>query len=251
MLISIKSEIDSRVLVYPLIKTLRAFGSILVITPNKQLNRLVEDVDTRTCRDITIIIDTDGTADDAYTEYDVDQKDYDFVILDNMAAIDYDVLLVPLGELSSPDFDDDLQLLINSDEASKIKIIQFGKTLSKQNSNKHSASEVKQPKKSTSNNSTDVSNDEDYDPAEKFRVKQEVKKVEGIKTYKCKFPVYEDIEVVESEHRFYIPDEGMCSAFYDIFKNQVQTNSNDFRKVVQKKDEYSGYIKSRSSIGED
>ena len=64
MLISIKSEIDSRVLLYPLIKVLKPFGSILVITSNRQLNRLIEDVDTRTCRDITIILDADGTADD-------------------------------------------------------------------------------------------------------------------------------------------------------------------------------------------
>ena len=136
MLISIKSEIDSRVLLYPLIKVLKPFGSILVITSNRQLNRLIEDVDTRTCRDITIILDVDGTADDTYVEYGVNQKDYDFVILDNMAAIDYDVLLVPLGGLSTPDFDDDLQLLINSDEASRVKLIQFGKSLSKSNGGK-------------------------------------------------------------------------------------------------------------------
>ncbi len=247
MLISIKSEIDSRVLLYPLIKVLKPFGSILVITSNRQLNRLIEDVDTRTCRDITIILDVDGTADDTYVEYGVNQKDYDFVILDNMAAIDYDVLLVPLGGLSTPDFDDDLQLLINSDEASRVKLIQFGKSLSKSNGGKEEA------KKSNSRETKtiDASLDGNYDPAEKFRVKQEVKKVEGIKTYKCKFPCYDDIEAVESEHRFYVPDEGLCSTLYDIFKQQLQVNSNDFRKVAQRKDEYSGYIKSRNSIRED
>lgn len=64
-----------------------------------------------------------------------------------MAAIDYDVLLVPLGELSTPDFDDDLQLLINSDEASRVKLIQFGKSLSKSNGGKEETKKSNSRKK--------------------------------------------------------------------------------------------------------
>ena len=97
MYIAIRSEVDSRVLVYPLMKALWEYGSILLVSSNKQYRRLIEETDTMTFRNITVLVDENGSADEIIDANFVSKVDYDFVIFDNVSCVDYDVCLVPLG----------------------------------------------------------------------------------------------------------------------------------------------------------
>lgn len=247
MIINIQSEVDSRIILYPLMKTLKSYGSVLILTSNKQLRRLIEDEENNTCREFTIIIDESGASDDIYTNHDIRPDDFDFIVLDNMGVVEYDTLIIPLGAMSSPEFDDNVQLMLESEDSMKMHIVQFGTNLKKQSPKQESKSKDKSTSKSSNK---DVSGDEDYDPAEKFRdAVKEKKKKENNKIFTCKFPSYEMIEKVEAEHKFPKLDESMCNALYDILGDHLNTKSIDFRKVAQKDDEYSGYIKSQNSIG--
>ena len=51
MYIAIKSEMDSRPIIYPLMRCLMNYGSILVITNNKVFNRLIESQESGGFRD--------------------------------------------------------------------------------------------------------------------------------------------------------------------------------------------------------
>ena len=90
MFICIKSEIDSRPLLYPLMRTLWNYGSILLVTSNRFVNRLIDDAETNNFRNATIVIDTDGATDDIMEDYGYAPTDFDFVILDNMGVTDCD-----------------------------------------------------------------------------------------------------------------------------------------------------------------
>ena len=73
MEIAIKSEADSRILIYPLIKTLYNYGTVAVYTSNKAVSRLIENELEGGFKNIRIIVspeaDLEGTkvADGYYT----------------------------------------------------------------------------------------------------------------------------------------------------------------------------------------
>ena len=242
MNILIKSEIDSRVLLYPLMKTLWKFGSILVMTSNKQVNRLIDDSDSSTFRDITIIVDEDGAEDSINATYGFSVGDFDFVIQDNIGTVDYDVCIIPLGVRHDPDFDEEVEFLLDSEGIEKVKLIQFG-TPQKQ---AKSEPTTQKDSKKRGRKSTETENDStgNYDPTKKVEEISGVKQVVTQKVYKCKFPSYDDIEKVEAEHRFATVDSNLINAFYDIFGSTVNLDRNQFKKVVSANDEHSGYLKS-------
>lgn len=235
MYIAIKSEIDSRVLLYPLMRALRSYGSVLVITSNKQLNRLIDDEAEGGFRNIRIIIEESGATDDVFEEYGIVSGDYDFVILDNIGVTDYDVYLLPLGERHSESFDEDVKMLLSEDDG-KVKIIQFGKP-----------PKAEPAKRKDKKEKETVS--EEYNPADKFNISiEEQKKAEEQKKLVCvPFPSYQDIENVEANHRFYEINQNLVTALYTIFKDVLLVEKIQFQKEVRKKDESSGYIKSRNS----
>lgn len=244
MNIAIKSEIDSRVLLYPLMRSLRSYGSILVISSNRQLRRLLDDDETG-FRGYRIIVEESGATDDIYDEYGIAEGDFDFVILDNMGVIDYDLCFIPLGAKHTESFDDDVKLMLES-ESDKIMIVQFGKP----SKNSHSTAATKpSPKRK----GKDAEVEEDYDPAEKFRLTEEQKQKERVrgKVAMVPFPSYQDIENVESEYKFYEVNANLVNVFYEALKEELAVDKNQFQREVRKKDESSGYIKSRNSTREE
>lgn len=243
MYIAIRSEVDSRVLVYPLIKSLWEYGSVLLVSSNKQIRRLVEDEDTMTMRNITILVDEVASADEILGGYGIKNEDYDFVILDNVGAVDYDVYFIPLGALHSPEFDETVNMMLTSEEADKVYLFQFGKQVKKP------VTKEKKPARGKTATAREAESFEGYEAPEVDNERQPKRKDIG-KPANCKFPTYENMEMVEAEHKFYNPDEGMVAAFYQIFKDRLAVDSNQFRKEATKKDEYSGYIKSRNTIGD-
>ena len=81
LIVAIKSEMDSRPLLYPLIRVLNNYGNLCVITSNKQLNRLIEDEDNGGFRNIRVIIEESGGVDSVYQEYGIVPEDFTFLIL--------------------------------------------------------------------------------------------------------------------------------------------------------------------------
>ena len=243
MNIAIKSEIDSRVLLYPLMRSLRSYGSILVISSNRQLRRLLDDDETG-FRGFRIIVEESGATDDIYDEYGIADGDFDFVILDNMGVIDYDLCFIPLGAKHTESFDDDVQLMLEA-ERDKVVVVQFGK----QSKNNRSTAATK---RDTKRKGKIIEVNEDYDPAAKFRVTEEQRKKEQsrARTVMVPFPSYQDIETVESEYKFYEVNANLVTAFYDALKETLAVDKNQFQREVRKKDESSGYIKSRNSTRE-
>ena len=128
MYIAVKSETDSRPFVYPLMRALHNFGSILVISSNRQLNRLVQDSDDgATFRNITIVVDEFGATDDICSDYGYAPGDFDYVILDNVGATDADKLIYLLGSNTDFAFQEEIDMLCETEDTNKVFVIQYGK----------------------------------------------------------------------------------------------------------------------------
>lgn len=233
MYIAVKSEMDSRVLVYPLMRALKSYGSILVISSNNQLRRLIDDPAYQTFRNMTILINEAGAVDEVYSDWGIAPGDYDFVILDNMGCLDYDVCFILQGSKSSQEFLDDLEILRESSDIEKIVCVQFGA--------KAKPEKKERPPRQDRNAKTEPAEitQEEYDPAAKFRKKAKLdeKNVAQFKEYTGKFPTFDQIEKLEGEHIFYPVDSGMVQMFYKTFEKEIGSDYNQFRKEVAKRDE--------------
>ncbi len=240
MYIAIKSEMDSRPVVYPLMRALRPYGSILVVSSNKQLLRLIEDEAFSTFRDITILVDEDGATDDIYQKFGVVRGDYDYVILDNVGLLDYDICLIPIGFKVSSEFEEDLQIMEGSEDAAKMIYLCFCGESEREKKKK----EAEQAVVKRGKNSKVLETDMDYDPTKKFRDRVEMEdKTASVRRFKVTFPQFKSIEQLEGEHRFFEPDSTLTNVFYEMFKDELGISINQFRKEMRNKDESSGYIK--------
>lgn len=233
MYIAIKSEMDSRVVLYPLMRALRSYGSILVISNNKYVRRLIDDEEFATFRNISIIVDELGAADDVYEEFGIAPGDYDFIIIDNMGAVDYDTCFILRGSKCSEDFEEDIERIKASDDVNKVAIAKFGR-------------QVKPKKEVKVKETVEVMDSSEYDPAEKFKKMSssiDKKKIVILKEFQCRFPTFEQIEELESNHVFYNVDPGMINMFFTMLQSELHVNEVQFRKEVSKKDEGGGVIK--------
>lgn len=221
MNIAIKTEIDSRVVLYPLLRALYPHGSTCVISSNPQLDRLIVDDEDGGFRDIRIIVDQYGDLDVTMQNYGIVEDDFDFIIFDNVGAINYDTIIIGLGSMQSEGFQQDVEFLNESGEA---KLIQFG--------NKKRQSKVK-PDKKQKKEKEEV----EYDPAEKFRT-EEVKRrqISEMEMFVCPWPSYEEIESVEAEHIFPIYSKNMSSILYRIFGDKLNIEEREFLKYMSTKD---------------
>lgn len=238
MTIAVKSEIDSRVVVYPLMWALKSFGSILVVSSNRQLRRLVDDAEYSTFRDIAVIVDEEGGTDDVFSLYGVVKGDYDFVVLDNVGSIDFDYQLVLLGNKQSDVFMSDLDTMQESEDRSRYILLDFGNGLAAKEQEKVKVESKKAGKKVADNVKTAEG---DYDPADKFRamVPGEEDKKDRIKPFKVKFPAFADIEQVEADHKFYQVGLDLTKAFFSFLGGPLAVSMDKFNKVVRRKDESS------------
>lgn len=252
MYIAIKSEIDSRPLVYPLIKALRSYGTVCVISSNKQICRLIDDDDEFGFRNVRVIYDAEGATDEVYNEYNITRDSYDFIILDNMGVIEYDVGIIPMGIRHSENFEYDIEDMLRNQ--SRSVLIQFGK----ENTGKKKSI---LPIGKASDESAVVSSakrtkgselPDDYDPAAKFRYDEESELQKALHSTitGITYPTMQQIEDLEADRIFYVPSEKLVSVIYDIVKDVINVDYIQFKKEVCKVDESSGYIKSRSSTGE-
>lgn len=237
MRIMIKSEMDSRILLYPLMRSLFNHGTILVITTNKYLTRLIDGELEGGFRNIRIIVDDDGAVDSIYEEYGIAPGDFDFEILDNVGAVDYDILLVPVSNRISEEFVGDVEPAL---ELPNTSIIHFGKK---------QKPEKKKPEKKSKETVGAVQ--EEYDPASKWKRKTEdeiiVEKLSGNGIW-SPFPSYQDIEQLESTHVFYTVERTLAQQIYKVLANYINVDERLFTKEVSTSDTSSGHI-SGTSIG--
>jgi len=240
MFICIRSEIDSRPLLYPLIRSLWNFGLILVITSNKQLERLIDDEEVNGFRNTTIVVDTDGATDDILNDYGFAPDDYDFTIVDNMGISECDVLFIAVGGKQSESFEEDINTLLEKREKGKAFLVQFGKS---------NAPKSKSQKENKSRVAKSTVIDKDYDPSDKFtQMAENVKtSVKTVTTAKVGWPSFEDIERVESEHRFYDVPQPLVSLFHSVFGETLGVNLMVYRKEMRIKDENSSSNKTKNN----
>lgn len=92
MNIAIRSEADSRMLLYPLIRALYPYGTICVISNNIYLRRLI-DIDSFEggFRNIRVIVDASSDMEYVMETEDLYHGKYDFIIFDNFGTTDFDM----------------------------------------------------------------------------------------------------------------------------------------------------------------
>lgn len=233
MIVAIKSEMDSRPLLYPLIRVLNNYGTLCVISSNRQLERLIEDEDNGGFRNIRVIVDESGGVDSVYKDYGITKDDYSYIILDNMGAMEYDVLVVPVGEVISEEFQEEVDLLKTD---VNVRFIQFGKSSKKSERPKR---EDKKSSRRRRNEELPEEDLEDDDPAEKFKVHTDIDEEFNVseRFYGCKFINYDDIEAMESKYVLPKPGTELANAIYDIFKDKFGVDKRTFDKEVKRDDE--------------
>lgn len=233
MVISIKSEMDSRPLLYPLIKSLLPYGSLCVISSNRSVSRLYDDnlsVENNGFKNITLIVrDSDCTADEIYEEYGINTEDFDYIIVDNMAVIEYDLVLVALGSYHTLEFDEDIKLMRLE---YNVRFFQFGKPI--------------KGKKTKEKQKTKVDVDT---PEKKFSLSSEEEALKSLseRVFTATFPTWEDIDKLESTHVFYTVPNDLATGIYEVFKDKLAVDKMNFTKrlnVVEAENAYFNYITS-------
>lgn len=258
MIVAVRSEMDSRPIVYSLLRALKDFGSMCLVSDNKFVQRLIDSPEDGACRNIRIVYDADGAFDSVAEEYGIVADEYDFLILDNVGAMDYDVLIVPVGEIITDSFQFDIDELKKD---TNTRFIQFGKAGKNQASNNKKSSRSSKPKpekkrpdrgKRRGNVEEEevdaITNlEEDDDPAEKFRMDVSIDEEYNVseRFYGCDFPSWQDIEDLEAKHLFFKLNQKVADAIYDIFKQQLGIDKRMFSKAVTVADrEVRGHIRS-------
>lgn len=231
MRILIKSEMDSRPLLYPLMRCLLNHGSIVVITTNKYLTRLIDNELEGGFRNIRIIFDERGAIDETYKDYGIVEGDFDFEIIDNAGATEYDYLLIPISNRVSETFRDDIEPVLDIPTTA---VIRFGKKEST-------------PKEKIKKKKGIVVEHEDtaYTPESKWQQRTAdeviVEKLSGTGTW-VPFPTFQDVELLEGQHKFYVMDRSIAVELHNILGLALNVEQRYFIKEVMTKDESSGNI---------
>lgn len=230
MIVAVRSEIDSRPLVYPMLRVLNEFGSVCIISSNRFLNRLIDNEDEGGFRNIRVIVDESGASDSVFEEYGIAPDDFDYIILDNMGLSDYDILIVPLGEVVTDDFQYDVDLLKRD---ANVRFVQFGKG---KKSKSRPASKPARPARRGKDEPVDEEND---DPAAKFQLQLELDEEYNVseRSYDCGFPTWQEVEDLEAKHKFYKVEQKVGDAIYDIFKHKLAIDKRTFDKTFRKEDD--------------
>ena len=124
MNIVIKSETDSRMCLYPLLRCLYPYGSICIITNNVCLYRLLsDDQSDGGFRNIRVIVEPSGNVEYAMEEDGWYENKYDFVIYDNMEIADYDLMLLLITNRISETYLQDILYIVGEPNT---HILRFG-----------------------------------------------------------------------------------------------------------------------------
>lgn len=233
MEIAIKSEADSRILLYPLIKALYNYGTIAVYTSNRLLSRLIENELEGGFRNVRIVVSPEADLEAAKESDDYYRDKYDFLIYDNMGAVDYDIMIVILTNRLSDSFVTDL-VYIAGDE--KTRMIKFGSPAPTKQEKKEKPQKVKKAEDKTDE---ELQEDREFNKwvIEKTDedILQEMLEAKDLKW--CKFPTYDAIEAMESRYVMMVPDDSLLKELYKIFGEAISVDERQFTKGARVKDE--------------
>lgn len=240
MEIAIKSEADSRVLLYPMIKALYPYGTIAVFTSNRTLTRLIENELEGGFRNVRIVVSPEADLEAAHESDGYYKNKYDFTIYDNIGAIDYDILICMITNRLSESFVNDLVYIAADD---KTRIMKFG-TAAPAPKGEKDENKGKKVKKAEDKTEEELAEDMKFN---KWHVEktdedilQELLSSKDIKW--CKFPTFESIEMMEARHKMIVPDDTLTKELYKIFGEVISVDERQFLKGARVKDESSDTI---------
>lgn len=233
MEIAIKSEADSRVLLYPLIKTLYNYGTIAVYSSNRHLSRLIENELEGGFRNVRIVVSPEADLESAKESDEYYRDKYDFIIYDNMGAVDYDHMIVMLTNRLSDSFVTDL-IYIAGDE--KTHMIKFGTPAPVKQEKKEKPQKVKKPEEKTEE---EIQDDRKFNKWVVEKTDEDIlHEILSSKDLKwCKFPTFDAIEAMESRYVMMVPDDTLIKELYKIFGEAIAVDERQFTKGARVKDE--------------
>lgn len=232
MVIAIKSEMDSRVVLYPLMKACSVYGSVLVMTSNKYVRRVIDDQEYSTFKNIAVLVDETGATDDICQTYHIVMDEYDYIIMDNMGVTEYDKLIVLFGQKASESFDADIKLYKEQDNNENIFFLHYGNGKVR----REAQEKIEKPKEKRSKKPTNEI-PEDYDPEQKFRDMVAAEKKKKIKEFDLTLPSYNMVENLEGLGQFEPVDEKLTKVFYTLFGEVLNIQFNLFRKEIRQTNE--------------
>lgn len=244
MNIAIKSETDSRIFIYPLIKCLHAYGTVCVVTNNIMFSRLIEGEVEGGFKNVRILVTPEGDLDGMLEVDEYYEGKYDYLIMDNVGAVDYDILIALVTNKITDAYVQDLLYVISDD---KTHILKFGSPAPGGKNEKDKKNEKpKKPKKGEE--PAEVEEVEESD--EEFNKWDDKKTDEDILTEKlstaqskwCKFPSFEAIETMESRHYMMVPEETLMKEIHRLFESSFSVDYHHFQKGAKAKDESSSDI---------
>lgn len=276
MNISIRSEADSRILVYPLIRALYNYGTICVITNNVYMKRLI-DVDTMEggFRNVRVIVQPDGDLEDALAQEEMFKDKYSFVIYDNMGATDYDIECIIITSRVSESYLQDIVWIIGEEGTNVFRFGPGAPAPKKEKEKKQSNGKAKKNSKSDESESDGIIQTSEEDVFENvLDAKANTQQISGFNedgTIKNKwtmektdaeilneklaeaqaavlpFPNFEDIEKMESRWIFPKVNGKLAKAIYQVIGPFINVDERTFMKGVSTADE-GGYFISGADV---
>lgn len=239
MEIAIRSECDSRVLLYPLIKTLYNYGTVAVYSSNRNLCRLIENELEGGFRNVRIVVNTEADLDEAKQSDDYFRDKYDFLIYDNMGAVDYDMLICIVTNKLSESYVSDLVYLAPMD---KTHIIKFGTPAPLQKGEKPTKSA--KPSKGSSQTGEEFDDDPTFNKWNVEKTDEQIlQEMLDNKEYRwCRFPTFDAIEEMESRFKMIVPDDTLIRELYKLFGTILSIDERQFTKGARLADEGSSLI---------
>lgn len=256
MNITVISECDSRLFIYPLIRCLHAYGRVAVFTSNLFFSRLIENEYEGGFKNVRIVVVPDGDLAQAQQDDELVEGKYDYIIYDNVGNINTDIGIAVVTNRISEHFIGDLLYFITENNSF---IFKMGKAAPAPKKEKASKKQTASDKKSEAAKKAEkagikaeevVMGDVEQEDTGDFNKWVVDKTEEDILQEKLadknikwiKFTTTEAIEDMEARHLFVPVDDSFAKEIHKIFKNTLCTDERQFVKEVKKPDTISGNI---------
>lgn len=256
MNICIKSECDSRVFVYPLLKVLYNFGTLCLYTSNPMIKRLIDNEWQGGFNNIAINY-VDGDLIDAMEANDDYSGKYDYTIFDNVGQTDFDICIaIVTGHIS----DEYIQNLMYIIDEPTTHIVKMGKAAPKIKEEKKKAPKRKKGEPLTEEEAVEEMTAKDKKPKveeEDFPADEplpnkwvDTRTTEEVLTEKLlardakwyAFPTFDEIELMENRHVMIMPKDDLIKKVYSLIGVQTGVDEHNFVKGVKVSNESSSIV---------
>lgn len=231
MKIAILSEIDSRIVLYPLLKCLQQYGSIRVYSSNVAIQKFAENCNN-VFENIEIYADASADLETLLEETYWHEEDQTFTIFDNIGATEYDAGLVVVSAAQSPDYISDVLYTIANDNTT---ILKMGKPYSEKSKAKTATRDLKKLAED---------DDPDYNKWAVEESDQEIldRKLRDANSRWIPMITLEDILRLETMYKFFKPNSEFAKVIYPIVKKVSNVDERDYLKGVERINESSNNI---------